>query len=95
MTEETRVKKLLKKQIEIQKSLYGDELFFTTYSDRYRSGMPDSFLIIKGVIVFIECKSAKKKLTPIQRVMRDRLQAAGATYLVYRGENDMFDLPSE
>lgn len=95
---ETRIKLKLKRQIKALKEHHA--LYFTSISDRYRSGMPDNLIICEGWHVFIECKAEGKSLRPLQRKVADDIRYGGGCVRVYRGEEltsmeDIHNLPLE
>lgn len=55
-------------------------------------GMSDLICIKEGRVVFVECKTAKGKLSTYQRDFRDAVGAAGGTYVVARSLEDVIDM---
>lgn len=88
MTAETRVKNKLKKHL-IETFLAGHNGYYTTVSDRYKSGMPDFMGIVGGKAWFFEAKAQKGVFSKIQQVVARELMRAGAEYyIVTLDEND-------
>lgn len=81
MTPETRVKSRLKKYL-IEIFLAGDNGYYTTVSDRYKSGMPDFLGILRGKATFFEAKASKGVFSRIQQVVARELMRAGANYYI-------------
>lgn len=54
-----------------------------------RPGIPDVLILYRGQLIGIELKTPKGRLTPAQKVMRDRLMQAGALVAVCRSVDDV------
>lgn len=52
-------------------------IFFWKVSDRYTSGIPDYYILIKGTPIHLELKDINKEPSSIQRYMMKRIRQAG------------------
>ena len=58
---------------------------------RQTPGFPDLVVIGHGLILFVEVKTPKGKLSEHQELFRDEVTANGGTYLVWRDVRDAWD----
>jgi len=67
------------------KELFKNQAFVGKITERFKSGIPDIFIIRNGFIYWIEAKVQSRKLTEIQRETLARMASHGAlTFLVDR-----------
>ncbi len=81
-TPETKAKKKLTKWLDERAKSKGT--WWTSLSDRYRSGIPDRMEIEGGRITFYEVKSMEGRLTALQDWTAHKVIAAGAKYFIVR-----------
>lgn len=78
MTPEGRVKRGIKKVLDLHKSIYS----FMPVPSGFGKSSLDYVLCVGGVFVAIEAKAPGKKLTPRQRAIKGQIERAGGTVLV-------------
>jgi hypothetical protein len=54
-------------------------------------GIPDFLCCVNGMLLGIECKAGKNKLTPMQEAIRVKILAAGGEYMMVN-ENNLIEL---
>lgn len=58
---------------------------------RQTPGFSDLVVIGHGLILFVECKTPKGRLSDYQRVFGEAVTSNGGTYLIWRSVNDAWD----
>jgi len=64
-------------------------------SDKWVSGIPDLFILYRGVFAAVELKVGKNKASRLQEIMLARIRAAGGmTWICYgdSGKNEILDV---
>lgn len=80
------------KVVHFAKAGYGGRSFTPREADT--PGFPD-LILVRERIVFVELKMDGAYLKPLQREWRDRLQAAGAEWYLWRSEDYREGRPEE
>lgn len=88
MNAETRVKNSIMRKL---KQTYPG-IFLWKISDTFRSGVPDLLCIYQGRHIFIEIKTPKGIVSPIQRYTMNEINKAGGEAYVCMGADEALDI---
>jgi len=91
MTNETAIKKELKDYLEIT----GWFVFHLMAGIGSYPGAPDLIAIRNGIVLFIEAKAVKGKLSNGQKVFQSRIQNSNGHYIVAHSHIDIVDYLNE
>jgi hypothetical protein len=77
---ETSIKNAILRRI---KETY-PKAYVTKISDKFYSGIPDILVIIEGKVFFLEIKTSKGRVAPVQQYHINKINAAQGTARVVR-----------